>query len=488
MRLGVRAKRSRMRLDEAFDAERFRTLAHRVVDELADHLARASARAETMAVLPALTPDAAVKRWGVDALERGGADLLELVRETIASSHHLHHPRYVGHQVTSPLPDAATTELVAALLNNSMAVYEMGPVSTAMERAVIAWMARRLGWRAGGGGTEADGVLTSGGSLGNLTALLGMRAAMSNANDDPRTLAVLVSDQAHYSVRRSIAMMGWGDEGVVAVPTDARFKMRVDALEEAHRVAASRGRRVIGVVASACSTATGAFDPLEAIADHCKNKAIWMHVDGAHGAVASLSPKTRALVAGVERADSIVWDAHKMMLVPSLVTAVIFRDGARSWDAFATRASYLFDGQERPWWDIALRTVECTKKMMALKVYAAIAVHGEAMFREYVERCFDRARVFAERARSTRDFELAVEPECNIVCFRYTPEGARDLDALNATIRKRIVESGRFYLVQTGLPRGTYLRVTIINPRTTDSDLSSLLDEIRIVARDSSLP
>jgi L-2,4-diaminobutyrate decarboxylase len=470
-------------LDEAFDAERFRAAAHRVVDALADHLARASARDDAMPVLPALDPHAAASRWSVDALERGGKDFFELVCETIASSNHLHHPRYVGHQVTSPLPDAALSELVAGLLNNSMAVYEMGPVSTAMERAVIAWMARRIGWDA-----SADGVLTSGGSLGNMTAMLAMRAARSDANEDPRALAVLASDQAHYSVRRAIATMGWGDEGVVVVPTDARFKMRVDALDEAHRSAASRGRRVIGVVASACSTATGAYDPLAAIADHAKNKRIWMHVDGAHGAVAALSPSTRALVAGVEGADSIVWDAHKMMLVPSLVTAVIFRDGARSWDLFETRASYLFGDQERPWWDLALRTVECTKKMMSLKVYAAIAVHGEALFREYVERTFDRARVFAERVRASKDLELAVEPECNIVCFRYAPEGARDLDALNAAIRRRIVESGRFYLVQTGLPRGTFLRVTIINPRTTDQDLADLLDEVRIVARDSSRP
>ena len=208
-----------MRLDEAFDAERFRALGHRVVDALADHLRSASAREDGMAVLPDVAPDAAAARWSVEALERGGAaDLIELVRDTIAGSNHLHHPRYVGHQVTSPLPDAALSELVAALLNNSMAVYEMGPTSTAMERAVVAWMARRLGWSAG-----ADGVLTSGGSLGNLTALLGMRAARSEPNEDPRTLAVLVSDQAHYSVRRAVTMMGWGDEGVVAVPTDARF-------------------------------------------------------------------------------------------------------------------------------------------------------------------------------------------------------------------------------------------------------------------------
>lgn len=478
-------------LDEAFDAERFRALGHRVVDALADHLACANGRDHSMPVLPRGTPDELAKLFEARPFERGGVDLVDLFARTLDRSNHLHHPRYVGHQVTSPLPDAALTELVAGLLNNSMAVFEMGPASTAMERAVVGWMAKQLGWNDG-----ADGVLTSGGSLGNLTAMLAMRAATTNGKDDPRTLAVLVSDQAHYSVRRAVTTMGWGEEGVVLVPSDARFKMRLDALDDAHRLAASRGRRVVGLVASACSTATGAYDPIASIADHCKNKGIWLHVDGAHGAVAALSPRFRHLVDGVERADSLVWDAHKMMLVPSLVTAVLFRDGRRSWGTFATEASYLFDApgapNEAPWWDVALRTVECTKKMMALKVYVALAVHGASLFREYVERTFDRARIFTERIRASDDFELAVEPECNIVCFRHVPKGARDvgggasrpqLDALNAAVRRRIVDSGRFYLVQTGLPKGTFLRVTIINPRTTDDDLAALLDEARSAAK-----
>jgi L-2,4-diaminobutyrate decarboxylase len=464
-------------LDAAFAADRFRVLGHRVVDLLADHLARAHDRDASMPVLPSTAPHAMMERWPSRFDEEGGADLLELLGRVVAESNHLHHPRYVGHQVTAPLPDAALCDLVAALLNNSMAVYEMGPASTAMERSVIAWMARALGYPA-----DAEGVLTSGGSIGNLTALIAARRAKGDAMASER-LAVLTGAQTHYSVRRAVEVMGFGAEGVVVVPVDERFRLRVDALAEAHRTAEARGRRVIAVVASACSTATGAFDPLEPIAEHCAQHDLWLHVDGAHGASAILSPAHRHLLAGVGRADSVVWDAHKMMLMPSLVTAVLFRDGERSYEVFAQQASYLFGGKKArdEWFDTGLRTLECTKRMMALKVYAALAVHGPAFFAEYVTATFDRARRFAAMLAAAPDFEVAVEPQCNIVCFRVLRSGLAGpaLDALQARVRTAIVAQGGFYLVQTGLPRGTFLRVTIINPLTTDEDLCALMLAIR---------
>ncbi len=138
--------------------------------------------------------------------------------------------------------------------------------------------------------------------------------------------------------------MGWGAEGLIPVPVDERFKMRADALDGALRQAHASGRKVIAVSASSCSTATGAFDPLEPIADFCRQHGLWLHVDGAHGASASLTPKYRSLLAGIERADSVVWDAHKMLLMPALLTAVVFRNGSPSFHAFAQHASYLFAG------------------------------------------------------------------------------------------------------------------------------------------------
>lgn len=473
------------RLARAFDPEAFRAQGHALVDQLADYLAAAQ-RGAPMPVLPWVEPEEALQRWPARFADEGGAPLAELLARAIAESNHLQHPRFVGHQVTAPLPAAALVDMVAALLNNGMAVYEVGPAAFATERAVIRWMADRLGL-----GADAEGVLTSGGSAGNLTALLAARQARaghdawSEGDAGSPPLCVLSSAQTHYSVGRAAKIMGWGDGGVIPVPTDAAYRMRADLLDEACAAAERNGRRVIGVVASAASTATGAFDPLPPIADFCGRRGLWLHVDGAHGASFALSRRHRGLVEGIERADSVVWDAHKMMLMPSLVTAVLFREGRRSYEAFSQEASYLFAGARPPWHDIGGRTLECTKRMMGLKLYAALAAHGPALFEEYLDRMMDLTAGFAAAIKAAPDFELAVEPACNIVCFRYTPEGAapEDLDGIQERARLRLRTDGSFYLVQTRLGGRVYLRTTVISAATREEDLVELLAAIRRAAR-----
>ncbi|MFL5346718.1 MAG: pyridoxal phosphate-dependent decarboxylase family protein [Hyalangium sp.] len=472
----------RDRAAAAYDAERFRRQGHELVDQLADYLARAT-RGENLPVLPWAPPAENATRFPATFPEEPAGELAPFMERVLAASHHLHHPRYVGHQVSAPLPLGALCDFVSALLNNGMAVYEMGPASTAMEHNVVRWMAGQLGLPEGAGG-----VLTSGGSAGNLTALLAARQAKAGydawtggASAGP-PLTVLVAETAHYCIARSTKVMGWGSAGVTPVPVDAHFRLRPEALEDALAAATRAGRKPIAVVASAGSTATGAFDPLDAVADFCERHGLWFHVDGAHGASATLSPRFRHLVKGIERADSVVWDAHKMMMVPSLITAVLFRDGARSFEAFAQEASYLFHGQDtRRWSDIGLRTLECTKEMMALKLYTCLSLLGTRLFADYVTATFELARRFAGRLQASGDFEVAVPPDCNIVCFRHTPAGlpASELDALQGRLRERLITRGDFYLVQTTLPKGVYLRTTLINPLTADADLDALMDALR---------
>jgi L-2,4-diaminobutyrate decarboxylase len=258
---------------------------------------------------------------------------------------------------------------------------------------------------------------------------------------------------------------------------------RDDDLDAATRA----GRKVLGVVANAGSTPVGAFDPLEPIADFCAREGLWLHVDGAHGAAAALSPKYRGLVAGIGRADSVVWDAHKMLLIPALVTAVLFRDARHSWEPFAEEAPYLFPGRDREagveWYDVAHRTLECTKRMMAFELYAVLAAWGPALLGDYVTRCFDLGRRFGELLEETPDFELPVFPEANIVCFRYVPLGRdEDLDGVQDRVRRRLLEDGSFYLVQTRLDGAVHLRTTLIHPRTSEAALAALLTAIRRAA------
>ncbi len=468
----------------AYDAEHFRQLGHQLVDQLANHLARTTRREG--AVLPWAPPETHLKGFPAHFPEEPTGDAPAFFARVMEHSHHLHHPRYVGHQVSAPVPLAALCDFVSSFLNNGMAVYDMGPVSTAMEHNVLGWMAERLGMPEG-----TRGVLTSGGSAGNLTALLAARQARAGfdawtggAGAGP-PLTVLVPETAHYCLARATRVMGWGAGGVTPVGVDARYRLRPEALEDALLAARKAGRHPIAVVASAGSTATGAFDPLEAVADFCVKHGLWFHVDGAHGASTVLSERYRHQVKGIERADSVVWDAHKMMLMPALITAVLFREGSRSFDAFAQEASYLFSGQDtRSWNDVAMRTLECTKEMMALKLYTCLKLLGTRLFGDAVTASFDLAQRFAGKLAAAGDFELAVPPDCNIVCFRHTPEGlpVGELDALQVRLRETLVRAGDFYLVQTTLGGRVWLRTTLINPLTTDADLDGLMEALRQAA------
>jgi len=467
---------------DAYDPERFRQEGHAVIDQIAEYLR--SVTSGIGPVLPWIEPEASLARWPDSPPGTPSGSMAEFLGRVLSGSNHLHHPRYVGHQVTAPLPSSALLHLVTALLNNGTAIYEMGPVSSPLERRSILWMARQAGLPAG-----ADGVLTSGGSLGNLTALLAARQAITGRDvwDEGlaggRPLAILAPEETHYSIRRAAQILGLGKGGIVPVPVDARFRLRPEALPTALAEAERSGRQVFAVVASAGSTSTGAFDPLEAVAEFCRQHGLWFHVDGAHGASAVLSPKYASLAAGIGRADSLVWDTHKMMLLPALLTAVLFREASSSYRAFSQRAEYIFRGHtEGEWWTSGLRTVECTKRMMGVELWGALALHGTRFFSDYVTRMFDLGRTFARMVDEADDFELAAEPDCNIVCFRHVPEDFEGLDAHQDAVRAKLLAEGSFYLVRTRLAGHVYLRVTLINPLTTEADLEALLEAIRRVA------
>jgi L-2,4-diaminobutyrate decarboxylase len=470
-------------LDRAYQVEGFRGLAHQWVDRLADHLARAHSADPTLAVAPQHRSTAEWLQLWRDRMRVVAADPLPMLDEILRGSIQLHHPGYVGHQVSVPLPLATLCEWTSAFLNNGMAVFEMGPAATAMEQAVVQWMARSLGW-----GEGSDGAFVSGGSLANLMGLLAARqerAGFSVARDGSHAgppLAVLASEQAHYCSGRAVQLMGWGERGLITIKTDAHYRLRPEELEAAKARAEAQGRRVIAVVASACSTATGSFDPLEPIADFCERHGLWFHVDGAHGAAAVLAPPYRGLVRGIERADSVAWDAHKMLMMPALATGILFRDGSVVRRLFSQQARYLFRDEEPC--DLGQRTLECTKKMMAMPLYVCLATYGEAFFAEHITACFDKARQFAAHVRAQPDFELAVEPQCNIVCFRHLPAALRDAGAVQlnrwqTALRGRVLARGAYYLVQTQLGEHVYLRTTILHPLTTAGQLEGLLDELR---------
>lgn len=462
-------------LRSAFNPETFRQQGHALVDALAGYLSGAL-RGEGPA-LPWKEPEERLKEW--PSPEVRAADPAALFATLLAQSQHVHHPGSFGHQVAPPLPLTALADLAVSILNNSLAVYEMGPASILVEKKVIEWMGRRLGY-----GPASNGVFTSGGTLGNLSALLAARQAKGGKdcwNEGTREpFCFLASNYSHYSIDRAAKIAGWGGGGIELVDVDEQFRMRVEALGPALEKARAAGKKVLGICASACTTATGAFDPIDAIADFAEANGLWLHVDGAHGASATLSEKYRHLVRGISRADSVVWDPHKMMMTPSLTTAVLFKNGDDSYRTFAQQASYLFQkGAREEWFNPSHRTLECTKRDFAFRLYVVLRVYGEKLFADYLDRQFDLARDLARKINDTDDFALAAEPQANIVCFRYVGKKIADPDALHTQVRRKIVARGKFYLVQTKLPNGVHLRVTLMNPFTTVEHVSELLEEIR---------
>ena len=464
-------------LKAAYSPDNFRSRGHQLVDKLADHLER-SLIGYSSKVINWSTPEDERKYW-INFLENG--EEASLFDSIIEKSIHIHHPKYLGHQISPAVPVTALTSLLSAQLNNGMGVYEMGAASTAMERIITDLLCSKAGYS-----KNANGFLTSGGTLANLTALLSARKRVVKRDvwrqGYSGKLAIMVSEEAHYCIERAARIMGLGDEGIVKIPVDKGFALRTDLLDSCLKKANANGLKVFAIVGSAPSTATGIYDNLEAISKFAIEKDIWMHVDGAHGGAAIFSKKYRKTVKGIQFADSIVIDGHKMMMMPGITTALLFKDGSNSHNTFRQKAEYLLqDSEEEDWYNLAKRTFECTKYMMSLHWYTLIKSYGFALFDEFVTTLYDLGERFGNLIQQDSEFELAVKPMSNIICFRYIGH-LKDLseqNALNKRIRQQLLEEGEFYIVQTMLSGIHYLRVTVMNPFTSSGDLEDLLKHIK---------
>jgi L-2,4-diaminobutyrate decarboxylase len=219
------------------------------------------------------------------------------------------------------------------------------------------------------------------------------------------------------------------------------------------------------------------------MADFCEEHNLWFHVDAAHGGSAAFTEKYKKLVHGIERADSIVIDFHKMLMQPSLVTAVLFKNDTHSYQTFSQQASYLWDSNEKDWYNLGKRTFECTKNTMSLKVYTTLRTYGTKLFDENVTTLFDLGQKFADLIEQRNNFELAVPPESNIVCFRYKIKDDEKLNELNKKVRQLLIEEGQFFIVQTEINKKIFLRTCLMNPFTTEKVLISLLDRIEEITQ-----
>jgi L-2,4-diaminobutyrate decarboxylase len=480
---GFTMKHPHKAIEAMFDPTSFRSTGHHLIDLLADDLI--SNLGEQRPVLNWHTPRDEDNRWQQPLPMSPTLDLpgllARLKQDILPGNLGIHHPHNLGHQVATPLPTAALCDLVAALTNQAMAVYETGPSATMLERQVIRWLSSLIGWQ----NKAVNGVLTSGGAQANLTALL---AARQHAQSDTwqhgvsgqRRMRIIASEHSHYSVSRAAGIMGLGTDAVIKIATDNQGRMLLPEIMRAHQHCLDCQEVVIAVVANAGCTPTGSVDPLQAIGEYCQSKQLWLHVDGAHGASALLSARHRHLLQGIEQADSVVWDGHKMLYMPAAVSAVLFKSPKDSFLAFAQDASYLFQGDnlEVETYNVSYRALECTKRMMGLKLWAAFSLYGVEGLAALVDEAFSKAQLFAEMLEANTEFDLMMRPQTNIVCFRHLgkdlPE--TELNQHQAGMRKRIVESGQFHLTQVQLHGKIWLRTTLMNPYTQTQHLQALID------------
>ncbi|HEY3134337.1 MAG TPA: pyridoxal-dependent decarboxylase [Gemmatimonadaceae bacterium] len=414
--------------------------------------------------------------------------IARLEREVLADANQYYHPMYMGHQTSAPLAVGIWMESVIGALNQSLAVWEMSPTASMIEHRIVTWLAELAGYGAGAGGT-----LTSGGTEANFTAMLAARnAAVPDAWEngigaDPPV--VVYGEHAHYAVTRAIGQLGMGRRSGIAIPS-RNHKINVGLLVNALDRLRDEGKRVMAVVATAGTTATGSFDDLETIGAESEARGIWLHVDGAHGASALLSAKPPRALNGLRYSRSLAWDPHKMMLLPLAAGMVLTRDEGDLERAFAQQAPYLFHaGKSTRVIDQGIRSFQCSRRADVLKLWFVMQRFGSKGLGVLYDHLCNTARLLYEAIENRDDFENLHEPESNILCFRYLGANGKKLrrgsasagdekriDDLNRAVRPLYNKEGSGWITATVLDGRPVLRVTMMNPRTGGEHVQALLN------------
>jgi glutamate/tyrosine decarboxylase-like PLP-dependent enzyme len=433
-------------------------------------------------------------------------ELIKDCRTVINASRHNGHPRFFGYVASPSTPVGAFADLIASALNSNLTSWRSSPAATEVERTVVRWLGSMIGYS-----EDARGLLTSGGSMANLNALFiahrvkakdeTSRKGLWNAG---QPMTVYASEQVHLSIPKAADVLGLGREQVRLLKTDERFRLDVRSLRERLSSDINKGFRPFCVVANAGTVNTGAVDPLNEIAEVALEFGLWLHVDGAYGALSALDETKRAHFNGIERADSVSLDPHKWLYAPVDCGCLLFRDERSVRQVFSQgEADYIRIHEERDdesfaFWDYG---IELSRRFRALKIWLMLRYYGMRRVAAAISKDNALAALLAERVNASEDFELLAPVELSICCFRYVPPIIREklaaavddderarinvrLDELNARIMHSVQRGGRAYLSNATL-RGRYaLRACITNFRTTSDDILKTLDTVRDAASD----
>jgi len=477
----------------ALDPEHFRRLGHAAVDLVADYFAGIGAA-------PVFQPMSPAERATLMQESLGAAGVQpETVLERFRAAVMPHamgngHPRFFGWVNSPPAPVGVVADFLAAALNPSCAGGDHAAIY--VERAAVRWLMELIGWPTEG----SMGLLVSGGSAATLIALAAARhrAALQdgwNVRAEGLQHArpgfrIYVSPDGHSCIQKAAEILGLGVQAIHRVATDARHRMDVDSLRAAVTADRAAGQRPFCVAASAGTVGTGAIDPLDELADVCAAERLWLHVDGAYGALGAMLPSHRARYAGLDRADSIALDPHKWLSVPVECGAVLVRDGRLLREAFSLVPDYLRTEADRgfgglPWY--SEYGIQQTRGFRALKLWMTLQHLGRDGVRDLVARHLRLAQHLAGLVDAAPDLERLADVELSIVCFRYSPRDLtrdeRALDALNQRVMEEIQGAGATFLTQATIRGRFALRACILHYATTESDLAVLVDVVRETGR-----
>ncbi|MFB3923870.1 MAG: aspartate aminotransferase family protein [Terriglobia bacterium] len=450
---------------------------HRVVKRLATGLARLAAKELIRTGGPVRDPDCLGKIRALLRREITPDKIVPVVSDFADASLHLSHPRFAAQQVAAPIPVAALVESVVAALNNSLAVWEMSPAGTAIDRGLFTRFKRLFGYP-----QQAEGSVVAGGGFANLTALLAARARFFPGawKRGGARLAVLAGAQTHYSVSRAAGILGLGSDAVFTIPLDSLYRTDAHQAPAVFRAARRAGFHKFVLVATCGSTPTGSCDNLVELGKIARAEGAWFHVDAAHGGGLAFSRRYRHYLRGIERADSIAFDPHKMLFMPLAAGAVLVRDGRNLRNAFEQNAPYLFGVKKREFPDIAPFTIACSQRVDALKTWLTWKAYSNALWEELTTRVCEVAHAAYDYCVRSRVLEPVHEPQTNILCFRVRQEPRRrkGSDALHLQIKEAVNASGRAYISSTVLDGRRCLRIVVMNPRTRASDIVQVVKEV----------
>lgn len=457
--------------------EEFRILAQHITDLAAQYLASLDARPifptttgeQTSSLFSGPLPEQGIAQGVLSDL----ADVLRLAR--------VQNGRFFGYVLGSGEPVAATADLLVSVLNQNVTAWRSGPAAVAIEQTVVAWLAQAIGC------SGFHGHLTGGGSSANLMALAMAREAKTPSNEKGITsrLTVYASDEVHMSISKAVALLGIGRDHIVRVATDQSFRMIPEELERHLRDDTQAGKTPLAIVASAGTVSTGAIDPLAEIAAIARRHGAWFHVDGAYGALAAIADPVR--FQGMELADSISLDPHKWLYQPLDCGCLLYRSADAAQNAFSHTGDYARSLSADPIEGFAFfeESMELSRRFRALKIWLSLRYHGMAAFRESIRKDLAQALRLRDAIRRQEQLELLAPVTLSAVCFRHRGASqlpGEELNRFNAALLSRIIERGRIYLSNASLHGKFALRACIVNHRTTDTDVDSVVPEVLAAA------